>query len=137
MTTDHKKKMAAAIVNNAAHPAQPSSGMYPAGFHIPIKELCFDDDELTPVRVSCLACKGRIVIVREKQFQYAGRKCNWCTGGCMSSEQINVYRSAQAEAEFDQTMRGGKDVDDLLKGYVNDEAEGMDFILDEYINKRW
>ncbi len=50
-------------------------------------------DELTPVRVICMVCKGRIFLTKEtiNNTSYAKVRCWWCTEGSMSGEQVNNY----------------------------------------------
>jgi hypothetical protein len=78
-----------------------------APYLIPIEEL--DPDDLTPVSLACLVCKGRSRIVAESGGAYSNTHCEWCTNGSMSGEQINRYLNRDVRR---------RDVDEMLQRYT-------------------
>lgn len=73
----------------------------------------YDDDELTPVRMKCLVCDGRAIIIDDYGSGYSSTKCGWCNNGAMSSSQINQYLN-RAEINNDAL-----DIDEILRRYVD------------------
>ncbi len=67
-----------------------------------------DPDELTPARIVCQACKGRVFFHKESADgrSYVKVQCKWCTGGSMSGTQVNDY------------LNRNKEIEDLCRYYV-------------------
>lgn len=85
------------------------SGTYTtAPYTVQVNDLSFEEDELTPVWLACLVCKGRIFVVKERGHAYSSVRCKWCTNGTMSGEQINNY------------LNRDKIVETMLRRYVEE-----------------
>ena len=65
-------------------------------------------DELTPVRIVCKACRGHIFFTKDTPDgrTYARVRCQWCTEGSMSGEQVNSY------------LNNDKIIETLVKRYL-------------------
>lgn len=89
------------------HERQKSSGTY-----VIAKDdfLSFEEDELTPVKLACLACKGHGFLLRESQTSYVRSRCLWCSDGAMDGNQVNVY------------LNHDKLVEEMLKRYVEEQG---------------
>lgn len=72
----------------------------------------YEEDELTPVHLACLVCKGRVFLVQESGNSYSGTRCGWCTNGTMSGEQVNRY--------LNRDKLKAKDIETMLRRYVEE-----------------
>lgn len=89
-------------------PAPKVSGTYATTpYTVRVDDLEYED-ELTPVKLACLVCKGRIFHSKEDGTNYSKARCKWCTEGAMNGEQINNY------------LNRDKIVDAMLRRYVEE-----------------
>lgn len=92
-------------------PPAPSGTYSTKPYVVNVEDLNYED-ELTPVFMACLACKGRGTVSREVETSYSEATCRWCSNGTMSGLQINDYLNRdQVKARF---------IDDELRRYVEE-----------------
>lgn len=90
-----------------------ASGTYTTTpYTVDVDELPYEEDELTPVRMACLVCKGHAFIVKEHGTGYSKSRCDWCTGGSMSSDQINRY--------LNRDRIKANEIESMLRRYVQE-----------------
>lgn len=90
-----------------------TSGTYTTkSFVVDVGELPYEEDELTPVRMACLVCKGHAFVTKEVGSTYSRARCDWCTDGSMSGEQINRY--------LNRDKIKAKEVETMLRRYVEE-----------------
>lgn len=109
---------AAREIETARPPSMPKkapavSGTYSTRqYVVDVEDLAYEEDELTPIRLACLVCKGHGSITRESANRYSSSRCEWCTDGTMTGEQVNRYLSR------DQIRQ--REVESLLRRYIEE-----------------
>lgn len=89
------------------------SGTYSTkSFVVDVGDLPYEEDELTPVRMACLVCKGHGFHTKENGTHYSRARCDWCTDGSMTSDQVNRYLNRE------QIKR--QDIETMLRHYVKE-----------------